>query len=1258
MSDFVGAALNTADLVTKVTGIAVDFMTSIGCEGFCELFDFGKSILFEAIKSGRLDYQTRKALDDLDPRIVDDLKCFVGQQLKKYSKKGKLPKKLKGKDLVDVFMNRLDTVSKLVDDYAEQNNVSEEQRIALKYILNEIRQCTAQASLLMLNAEDKRFALVISQIVRNTFEDYREDFSSNLSGALFRPTHCCYCASPNLILDDSHGVATCKNCGTKTEYQYREQTNFLEEAKEAFKAEFEQINAQFEQVYGIHLEILRAVNSLKLDTDLKSRLSIAQDHILNYEFPEAVNACEGILGDYPDSIDALWCYLQASYGIVYLRGYNDKIAKPTFCYAQDPRSRKRFCKDPYYEKILELLANDPERMQIYKDRQRDIDAAIEKFKTDLRQGNEYDVFICVKIGLATKSNPDPNPNLVTEDYEKYADVIYDELTRMGLRPYCSKRNAPRGIGSDAQIWSAMLRSKKILIIGTSKEYLTSVWVKCEWRRWLCLIEKLKCREETTFIPWIPVENWVDQQPEEWNPYKPQICQTQEQVIKAIVGEPTTAQPIDDSRAIRDVRALLDRNKIAQAKQRLKLALDENPSSGELMLLNLRIKSNNFKNLKKITPHDIEVACRYLSEDKDNNPEYRMYIEKLNAFDSSSPKILKESSAKSKKRSRVQNSKKRVRVPWKAIGWTLGILVVLAVVWGVAVNIFKLEDTFVMQIIVILIGSACIGFAVGVIQLMREENSYQYIPVLLWIIGIIIAACLLLACIYPTAFLLLGILITAVSTVSLCVIFHYAKGRSKKSIRISNVLLIIGGIIAIIIMICIALHPYGLNSLGLKYTMDENLEGYVVSRGFDWITELQEDIVIPDQYKGVPVVAIDSETFSDKWRLRTVVIPDTIQRIGFAAFRNCKHLKDAYIGSGVVSIGSDAFDSCYSLAAIDLPDSMEYIGQGAFSGCQALSTISIPEGVTDIEPYVFSGCSNLVSVTFPSTLKRIDENAFNENNKVTELNYNGFKENWAEIDKGQWWNQYLLTNTITCLDGEIVIYSIRWNLNGGESDYEYPTEYIYGKGIPATQFPTPTYEGMLFCGWQMNGKYVTSIDSSVNGNVTLDAVWVKSSYSISGASRSERSTSKEFSYHYELVGHIRIPDELRDMIARGKVKLIIRGEISVSVQSQGDATATASTWLVITPNAALGDRNIDTEKCSQSAKGGGYTSGFLGLGKEPKDGNKLSNTIEFSTTVPIIGYASEIPVYSYMEYNSNKENDEVNISIWSSLNELTYEFVVK
>jgi hypothetical protein len=321
MNDFVGKAINTADLVSKLTGIAVDFLSGIGCEAFCEVLDIGKDFLFEAIKSGRIDLKTKKALESLDQRTIDDLKLFVAKELEKYSKKGKLPKKLKGKDLTDIFMNRLDTVSTLVNRYAEQNQLSEERRIALTYILNEIRQCTAQASLDMLEAEDKRLVLVISQIVRNTFEDYREDFAPQLSKLLFyRPTNCTYCASPGLLFDDRNGKAKCKNCGKVIQYERSAQPDLLSEAKAAFSDELQQIHGKIDKLFELGMQTLQAVQSIdgKVErftrtSDLKSRLSLAQDRISNYEFSEACNTCRAILKEYPDSVDALWCYLQAEF---------------------------------------------------------------------------------------------------------------------------------------------------------------------------------------------------------------------------------------------------------------------------------------------------------------------------------------------------------------------------------------------------------------------------------------------------------------------------------------------------------------------------------------------------------------------------------------------------------------------------------------------------------------------------------------------------------------------------------------------------------------------------------------------------------------------------------------------------------------------------------------------------------------------------------------------------------------------------------
>ena len=652
MSNFVSAALNTADLASKLTGIATDFLMGIGCEAFCEVLDIGKDVLFEAIKSGRIDHRTKKALENLDQRTVDDLKHFVSQELQKYSKKGKLPKKLKGKDLVDVFMNRLDTVSKLVDDYAERNKLSEDRRIALKYILNEIRQCTAQASLDMLETEDKRLVLVLSQIMRNIFEDYREDFAPQLAQTLFyRPVHCSYCAGSSLIYDDDKGIAACKNCGNKMQYEKSEQPDLLAEAKEAFSSELKNLNDKIDALYDLGVQTLTAVQTIngKVEvisraSDLKSRLNLAQDRINNYEFTEACNTCRSILKDYPDSVDTLWCYLQAEFGIVYLRGYNETVSKPTFCYPIDRASKIRFCDHEYYKKILFLLKDQPDQRSLYEARQKEIDKAIATLKNDLNKKAEYDVFICVKIGLATDNNQVVDPNFKTVDFDRYAQRVYRDLTDRGLNVFCSQISQAQGIAYDEQIWSAMLRSKKILVIGTRREYLESVWVQCEWRRWLYL-KHIGVRAPDSFVALIPMEDeWSYIRPRVWDEQRVTIYTDIDSAVNALVDTPKASvqsAPVSQKRQIRDIRVLLDLDPddTTEAADRLRPLLKATPSNGELRWLSLRIKSANFTDLSKIKPQEVALAIRCLKDDDldpEDNPEYQMYLESKKATAEAAP----------------------------------------------------------------------------------------------------------------------------------------------------------------------------------------------------------------------------------------------------------------------------------------------------------------------------------------------------------------------------------------------------------------------------------------------------------------------------------------------------------------------------------------------------------------------------------------------------------------------------------------------
>ena len=80
-----------------------------------------------------------------------------------------------------------------------------------------------------------------------------------------------------------------------------------------------------------------------------------------------------------------------------------------------------------------------------------------------------------------------------------------------------------------------------------------------------------------------------------------------------------------------------------------------------------------------------------------------------------------------------------------------------------------------------------------------------------------------------------------------------------------------------------------------------------------------------------------------------------------------------IPEGIVGIAARAF---YNIdggpVSITLPESLRKIDFNAFMDCRNLASINIPEGVTHIGTSAFSGCVNLKSITIPKSIKKIED----------------------------------------------------------------------------------------------------------------------------------------------------------------------------------------------------------------------------------------------------------------------------------------------
>ena len=155
-----------------------------------------------------------------------------------------------------------------------------------------------------------------------------------------------------------------------------------------------------------------------------------------------------------------------------------------------------------------------------------------------------------------------------------------------------------------------------------------------------------------------------------------------------------------------------------------------------------------------------------------------------------------------------------------------------------------------------------------------------------------------------------------------------------------------------------------------------------------------------------VTCIGDSSFWDCNTLTSISIPNSVTRIGFAAFFH-SGLVSIEIPSSVISIGIDAFD-CYNLAAISvdssnpkydsrdncnaiietesntlisgckntiIPDSVTSIGDAAFHWHNGLTSIEIPNSITSIGDRAFEACYSLTSIEIPSSITSIGECAF-------------------------------------------------------------------------------------------------------------------------------------------------------------------------------------------------------------------------------------------------------------------------------------------
>ena len=158
---------------------------------------------------------------------------------------------------------------------------------------------------------------------------------------------------------------------------------------------------------------------------------------------------------------------------------------------------------------------------------------------------------------------------------------------------------------------------------------------------------------------------------------------------------------------------------------------------------------------------------------------------------------------------------------------------------------------------------------------------------------------------------------------------------------------------------------------LAITGSGAMDDYEASGNPDWqdIRRQVKTLILPDG-----LTSIGNFAFVRFWVTDPVVIPQSVTRIGMAAFNDCD-MSAVTIPDAVKAIEYGAFCSCDNLTEIAIPAGISELSEEVFASCSGLTSVEIPSNIKAIGDKAFQGCTGLKSVSIPDSVTAIGDNAF-------------------------------------------------------------------------------------------------------------------------------------------------------------------------------------------------------------------------------------------------------------------------------------------
>lgn len=198
--------------------------------------------------------------------------------------------------------------------------------------------------------------------------------------------------------------------------------------------------------------------------------------------------------------------------------------------------------------------------------------------------------------------------------------------------------------------------------------------------------------------------------------------------------------------------------------------------------------------------------------------------------------------------------------------------------------------------------------------------------------------------------------------------------------------ILVSVMVLILLVCSTAFVGCNGTKGLNFKLSDDETSYIVT-GIETEEEITE-LIIPEKYKGLPVVNIGAGAFRSYTTITTVALPDTITTIGAMAFQGCTALKTINTPSSLTSLSKNVFKGCSSLESFEIPSVITEIPESCFEN-SGIKTVPMHDELDKIGDKAFKNCDNITEYKSGAKLRVVGESAFEGCDNLKTVDFGNF-----------------------------------------------------------------------------------------------------------------------------------------------------------------------------------------------------------------------------------------------------------------------------